>query len=338
MVPIHGLWTPHNVTLVLGLAAKHRPLPALLDYAVTVNPQRRAMLGAAARRISRWFRARSFLSKCDAIFDAFEKCVSSWGSISALPSRELCEQRHLVVFKRRDRHRTLPAQTAAADRMEKLARLYFSSLAIDSPIRPRLWPLLTGPTGAGKNHLARLVAGRLRARYLRLSYGDWIVQGSRQISTLYNIINAALGVGRVVLHLDELDKLPFEAPQEWSRAVTNEVWAVLDGELPLERFLNDPDLKSVVDDGARAELARPDFFSRVFIIGSGTWQSVHDHANRPARIVGFGAQVAPASARREVLDALGETRGIASELLARFDGEILFLSPPTVSEALTILE
>jgi DNA-binding transcriptional ArsR family regulator len=140
------------------------------------------------------------------------------------------------------------------------------------------------------------------------------------------------------LHLDELDKLPFEAPQEWSRAVTNEVWAVLDGELPLERFLNDPDLKSIVDDGARAELARPDFFSRVFIIGSGTWQSVHDHANRPARIVGFGAQVAPASARREVLDALGETRGIASELLARFDGEILFLSPPTVSEALAILE
>ncbi len=108
MVPMHSLWTPHNVTLVLGLAAKHRPLPALLDYAVTVNPQRRAMLGAAARRISRWFRAQSFLSKCDAIFDAFEKCVSSWGSISALPSRELCEQRHLVVFKRRDRHRTLP--------------------------------------------------------------------------------------------------------------------------------------------------------------------------------------------------------------------------------------
>ncbi|NBQ59085.1 MAG: hypothetical protein EBU32_12055, partial [Opitutaceae bacterium] len=72
-VPIHGLWTPHTVTLVLGLAAKHRPLPALFDYAVTVNPQRRAVLGAAARRISRWFRARSFLSKCDAIFDAFEK-------------------------------------------------------------------------------------------------------------------------------------------------------------------------------------------------------------------------------------------------------------------------
>jgi hypothetical protein len=98
MVPIHGLSTPHTVTLVLGLAAKHRPLPALFDYAVTVNPQRRAVLAAAARRISRWFRARSFLSKCDAIFDAFEKCVSSWGSISALPSRELCEQRHLVVF------------------------------------------------------------------------------------------------------------------------------------------------------------------------------------------------------------------------------------------------
>jgi hypothetical protein len=48
MVPIHGLWTPHNVTLVLGLAAEHHPLPALFDYAVTVNPQRRAMLGAAA--------------------------------------------------------------------------------------------------------------------------------------------------------------------------------------------------------------------------------------------------------------------------------------------------
>jgi hypothetical protein len=54
--------------------------------------------------------------------------------------------------------------------------------------------------------------------------------------------------------------------------------------------------------------------------------------------VGFGAQVAPASARREVLDALGETRGIASDLLARFDGELLFLSPPSVSEARAILE
>ena len=228
-------------------------------------------------------------------------------------------------------------QTAAAERMEKLGQLYFSGVANDSPLKPRFWPLLTGPTGSGKNHLARVVAGRLGARYVRLSFGDWIAQGSRQVSTLYGIINTALGGGRIVLHLDELDKLPLELPQEWSRAVTNEIWSVLDGELPLERFAEDPGLKEVIDARARRELARTDFFARIFIIGSGTWQSIYDDAKQPDKIIGFSSRSGGLPPRRSMLQTLGETRGIASELLARFDGEILFLSPPSVDEAIDIL-
>jgi hypothetical protein len=227
------------------------------------------------------------------------------------------------------------AQHHALERIVRLGHLHFSRVATGCSIRPRLWPLLVGPTGSGKSFIAREAAHQLDAVYKRVSYGDWVVQGSRQVSTCYTIIHEALTFPRLLLHIDELDKLPVGNVEDWSRAVGTEVWGLLDGELPIRRFLGDPELKLSKEESLA--LASGGLMEKLFIVGSGTWQLHFDAAKTP-RSLGFGGgDSSPKDAGAHVVSSLESVRGVASELLARFDGTLLFLEPPDIDEALQIL-
>jgi len=229
------------------------------------------------------------------------------------------------------------SQTAALERMRQLGELHFADVSASLPVRPRLWPLLVGPTGAGKSFLVRQAATRLGASYLPVSYGGWIVQGARQVSTPYTIIHTALDCPRLVVHLDELDKMPVGVVGDWAQAVANEVWALLDGQLPTARFAHDPELKDVLNDRERAALLQRGVMPKVFLVGSGTWQSTFDEAGSAARGLGFGRTVSQTMPSEHVVGALEAVRGPSSELLARFDGKLLFIGPPSLSEAEDIL-
>lgn len=233
------------------------------------------------------------------------------------------------------------SQQLAIERMARLARLYYSGVPQRCCIRPRLWPLMVGPTGSGKSYLARRIAHEVRADYLRLSYGDWVVQGAKHPPTLYSIVWAALSPERLVVHLDELDKLPIQSEQDWGRAVANEIWGLLDGALPITRMLQDPDIRAALSPAQCDELRSGAITRKIYIVGSGTWQTAFDEAVSQRPSIGFGepaAQKLPVSAAREVVSKLEAVRGPASELLARFDGEVLFISPPQVEEALHMVD
>lgn len=227
------------------------------------------------------------------------------------------------------------AQCQAVERIVRLGSLHYSGVASGCLIKPRLWPLMVGPTGSGKSFLAREAAHHLDAVYKRISYGDWIVQGSRQVSTLYSIIHEALTFPRLVVHIDELDKLPVGNVEDWSRAVGTELWSLLDGELPVRRFVGDPEMKLKPQEVMLISSGK--LVSQIFIIGSGTWQNAYD-AVKVGRSLGFSGKSANSNAEAHVISSLESTRGVASELLARFNGTLLFLEPPGVDESVAILE
>lgn len=222
----------------------------------------------------------------------------------------------------------------------RLGGLHYSGRANLLAIRPRLWPLLIGPTGSGKSFIARQVADTFRARYLRISFGDWVVQGARGMPTLFGVVHSTLGCERLVVHLDELDKLPVGNVDEWSRAVANEIWGFLDGELPVTRFLRDPERRQLVTEIERRNLEGGSAGRKIFVIGSGTWQSSYDEAVSPRTAMGFGrsSSSTPRKAATHMVEALETLRGPGSELIARFDSAILCLQPPDIEEAYGMLE
>jgi hypothetical protein len=179
---------------------------------------------------------------------------------------------------------------------------------------------------------------QLGAAYLRVSYGGWIVQGARQVSTPYTIIHATLDATRLVVHLDELDKMPIGTVGDWAQGVANEVWALLDGQLPIERFARDPELREVLNDRERAALIKRGVMEKVFLVGSGTWQTAFDEAGAASRELGFGRGAVRKPAEEHVIETLEAVRGPSSELLARFDGKLLFIGPPSLEEAERILD
>ena len=99
------------------------------------------------------------------------------------------------------------AQSRALELMVALGNLFYEGQsAATCAVKPRLFPLLVGPTGAGKTWLVRLAAEKLRVKPLHLTFGSWLPLGIRQVRpTQFTIIDALLRTERVALHLDELE-------------------------------------------------------------------------------------------------------------------------------------
>jgi energy-coupling factor transporter ATP-binding protein EcfA2 len=229
-------------------------------------------------------------------------------------------------------------QLAVLRRMRDLAVLHFEGVPRNCAIEPRLWPLVVGPTGSGKSFLVRQLARYMGAHYLHVTYGGWIVQGARSTCTQFSILDATVRHSRLVVHLDELDKLPTRGEQEWARAVMNEVWGLLDLELPVARFVADADAQAQHSANVLGELAVSKGRGRIFIVGSGTWQDLFDQAGPAKGQVGFAPASATAPDFQTALERVIATGGPMSELLARFDGAVQLIRPPTLPEALAMLE
>jgi len=242
------------------------------------------------------------------------------------------------TFKAKARIERAPvteSHKTAADTLHTIGQLFFSEERYLSPgLKLRLFPLIVGPTGAGKSFLVKSAAEKLRARYLKVTRSDWIPQGStRGRPTMYQVLDYVTSQPRVLLHLDELDKfrISFGGP-EWSASIAGDLWALLDGAFPVLEYMRDtqiPPEQKITEEQINLWIR-----SRLWVVGSGTWQSVFQE-NRAGSAIGFvGARDdAPVTA-----DTIARAELISPELLHRFSSDLIFLAYPNRAETARLLE
>ena len=249
---------------------------------------------------------------------------------------KITEQAAFKAKVRIERAPVTESHKTAADTLHTIGQLFFSEERYLSPaLKLRLFPLMVGPTGAGKTHLVKSAAEKLRARYFKVTRSDWIPQGStRGRPTLYQVLDYVTSQPRVLLHLDELDKfrISFGGP-EWSASIAGDLLALMDGDLPVLEYMRDtqiPPEQKITEEQINLWIR-----SRLWVVGSGTWQSVFQE-NRAGSAIGFvGAREdAPVTA-----DTIARAELISPELLLRFCSDpVIFLQFPDRTETARILE
>jgi len=219
-----------------------------------------------------------------------------------------------------------PDQAKILERLFDLADTYFS-YAKESGVRPRLFPLIEGPTGSGKNFMAQRLAKKVGAEFLSFTLGDWVPAGAHSDyeNTFYAILSKVANHDRVVLCIDEIDKVRLDLDSSWARSVTSDLWRVLDLTLPIPSFLKNARAMAHTVDISEERL-HAKVRQSLWIIGLGTWQAQHDA--RPA--VGFHGSSAKAG--QLSVKALRESHTIPAELLLRFHPTVLHATYPSREE------
>jgi hypothetical protein len=211
------------------------------------------------------------------------------------------------------------AQSTALMRLRAFGDLFFHP-APAGPLAPRLIPLVVGPSGSGKNHLVRAFARELSCPVLRLTVGDWVVQGARRTGTLERLREWLDAHPKSILHLDELDKFKLH-DDAWSHAVHGEVFAVLDRDISPS-----PEAEKPWTAAHTEKLQRS-----VCIVASGTWQEMWT-TRRPGTLGFQAGATAPREAETDLGQRIRQTHLISEELLNRFNDRWLVLEPYTAGD------
>jgi hypothetical protein len=231
----------------------------------------------------------------------------------------------------KSKHVRTQSQENARGKIMALAELFFETNELCGlSIKPRFFPLIVGPTGAGKTMLIREAAESLGATLLRITFGDWMprgIRGETGTPTSFQILSLLESNPRVVLHVDELDKWQEDFASSWSRSVAADLWNVLDKELPLEEYLKSKDRPKP---RSPEELARK-VRENLWIVGSGTWQSVFNQATTPS--CGFvSGHPRTEISDDELTEKIVQKKMIPDELLSRFAADLIFLRYPATPE------
>lgn len=210
-----------------------------------------------------------------------------------------------------------------------------------SPIKPRLAPLLAAPTGSGKTALVQKLGESIGASYLRVQRGDFYPQGTnRDVPTIFSIINRALmTTGPVLLHLDELDKYTYgdnPAPvQEWSASCYSDLFLVLDRAWPFDAYCRSEHRCKRGNAEVPLEQIKA-ATDRVFVVGSGTWQTLFDSARKRSN---FGFNIEKKSQDQSLTsEEISNSGIIAQELLMRFHSDVQLMPYPDQDEILGFLK
>lgn len=257
-------------------------------------------------------------------------------------------KRHVDRQKRTDRASATTAQSAqpllapqnadnlsanqqqAFKRCVQVGELFFSQRQFVKGFKIRSFPLIAGPTGAGKSHLVRKIAQALDCEYVRLDYGTWIPRGAKEDpNTMEFIADKALDHKRVLVHLDELDKLRGNFGSGWETSVLNDVWKLLDRPIDLAHLACAQSYEQ--GEEAFAKL----FAERVWVVGSGTWQEIFE---RQSKSIGFNHDEAQQPKYEATIQRIRDQQLIPPELLGRFDSKIQILNYPMANEVVESLK
>jgi len=217
-------------------------------------------------------------------------------------------------------------QSTVLEQLKLMWDIFFWKDFSTFPVKPRLDPLIAGPTGAGKSHLIRSLAGWAKAKYFPVTFGSWMPQGTKSDTggpTVFSILDTVETHSRVILHIDELDKFREDFSQTWSRSVLNDLWNTLDRNFPIEDWIKARSRPLLTLNDMRERVRR-----NLWIVGTGTWQELFE--NRKRGTVGFSST--NAVVENEISDSIRESKIIPPELLSRFNVDILLLEYPTTRE------
>lgn len=224
-------------------------------------------------------------------------------------------------------------QRAAFDHLLSVARACFGMQRKSLPLRPRTNTLLVGPSGSGKNHLARAVAEASGAAFLALTAGQWIVLGANgrgaaiTWSMIYCFLKRHENAEGVVILLDEIDKLSggpgsSTSSSGWGNYLKVELFSLLD--LTIPTGLTDDEGNPMDEESLfRAQKVLSE---RTLILGAGAFQHIWEKRSRPT--LGFAATNGSEGESTD-LNLLAETLG--RETSNRFRSQLVVL--PQLIEA-----
>ena len=220
----------------------------------------------------------------------------------------------------------------AHETLTVLGQLFYTRQCEHQLIKPRLFPLIVGPTGSGKSHLVERLASEIEADYFKVTRGDWIPQGAKTARpTMYQIIDRAWSRERVLLHIDELDKFQIDfRAGDWGAGISSDLWNILDGKFSFAEYLRETDFG---EQKPSLEVLMYRVRSSLWIVGSGTWQDLFSHSRLGATVGFLGSAVAATVVAHDIIQA----GVIPSELLHRFNNDLLFLKYPTTEETAKLL-
>jgi hypothetical protein len=225
------------------------------------------------------------------------------------------------------------SQRAARETLIQMGHLFFSGERILPAIKVRLFPLLIGPTGVGKNFLVESAATHLDAYYVKRARGDWLPMGSKSgRPTVFQILDYVATYDRVLLQIDELDKFTDLQNGEWSASIASDLWAILDLSVQIPEFLREvtfPGREPPTVDEMHRRIRK-----NLWIVGSGTFQKVFESGRANASI-GFGRDQ---EAHKVGMDEIVASRTISHELLLRFNGNPILIQYPSTEETLELLK
>lgn len=222
---------------------------------------------------------------------------------------------------------------AALAQLTMMGELFYGPRPTALPLMLRLFPLMVGPTGAGKTFTVKQTAAQLKAAYFKVTRGDWIPRGAKSgRPTVFQILDRLLANERLCLHLDECDKWSLDFSREWSAGLGSDLWNTLDGDFQIRDYLGETKF------GDQTPPTVPEVEHKIrtglWIVGSGTWQQVFAQGNRTAS---FGFNPA-ADAEPISVGAIAKSGMISPELLLRFNSDLVFLNYPAKNETLGLLQ
>lgn len=216
---------------------------------------------------------------------------------------------------------------AALNRLMEMAEIFYNRSSLDMPVALRLFPLVVAPTGAGKSFLIKKAAEILKADYLKVTRGDWCPRGAKSgRPTTFLILDRLLASDRVCFHLDEGDKFILDVAKEWSAGIGSDLWNILDGHFPIRDYLHET--KFGDKPAPTVQEMEGKIRTKLWIVGSGTWQDVFARARKSASL---GFTTAPV-ATQVTADTIRLAGAISPELLLRFNSDLIFLNYPTPEE------